>query len=103
MEGLIAHVLIQKCQFHIQMPDNEIESPVSGGIGGVGAHSSLELAIRADGHACNVSHLTKRAVAIIVKQEIGHVVVSDEDVLPTVVVVIKSYDAQTVAALLPDS
>src|SRR5579859_2622940 len=67
IECLIPHVLIDPRELHIQMSDNEIESPVSGSIGGIGAHSSFELAIRADGHAGNISHFTKGSVAIVVK------------------------------------
>src|SRR5579862_1611646 len=85
------------------MCDDQVQPAVSGGIRGICAHAGLELAVRTDRDTSQISHFAKRTITVVVKQEVRHVVIGDEDVLPTVVVVVEGYDAQAVPAFKANS
>src|SRR5260370_35973871 len=85
------------------MAYDEVQSPLSRGVGGVRSHAGFELSIGADGDSGQISRFAKSPIAIVVKEEVGHVVVGDENVLPAVVVVVERHHSETVPALYSDS
>src|SRR5579872_4657383 len=85
------------------MGDNEPESSIVSNVAGIDSHPRLKLAIQTNGHASFISDFAKRAVTIVAKQEIRHVIVGDENILPPVIVVVEGDYAKPVATLEPDS
>ena len=78
------------------MSDDQIHASAACHVGGVRSHASFKLAISADSNTGQIPDFSKRAIAIVVKQKIRHVIVGDENVLPAIVVIIESHHAKTV-------
>ncbi len=81
---------------------DQVHAAAAGGVRGVRPHAGLEQTVCADRDAGSVSYFAESAVAVVVKQKIRHMVIGNEDVLPAVIVIIKSDHAQAIASLQPE-
>src|SRR5438445_2672626 len=78
----------------------QVETSTSCGVRSVCAHSGLELAVDTDRYARRIPYFAERAVPIVVEQGIRHGVVSNENVLPPITVVIKCHHSEPTCWLL---
>ena len=78
------------------MSDDQIHGARASCVRRIGAHACFELSVAADGDPGQISNLAKRSIAIVLKQKIRHVIVGDEDVLPTVVIVVECDHAESI-------
>ena len=85
---------------HVKMRDNDIHVAVAGYVGRICSHPGFKLAIAADCNPGDVTHFAKRPITVVVEQRVGHMVIGDEDVLPSVVVIIEGDNAESVAGVL---
>src|SRR5581483_4923211 len=81
------------------MSDGDIQPRTPGSIGGVGAHSRFGKTVVAHGDSGEVCKLGERTVEVVVEEGIGHRVVGNENVLPTIVVIVERDYAQAVGRL----
>src|SRR5882672_1009611 len=98
----VAQSSIETGVFQIEVSDKNVRPAVSINIGGVGSHPRFGLAVFADGDAGLEGHFAEAPVTIVTEEEVRVGVVGDEDILPAVVVEVKSNNAQTAAGMRPD-
>src|SRR5690348_14708906 len=99
IEELALQILIQPRELGIQVSYHKIESAASPDVPRVRAHACFGQAIHADRHTTLIPDFTKRPVAIIVKQEIGHRIICNKNILPSIVVIVESHHTEAVARL----
>src|SRR5690348_4874680 len=99
VKELAPEILIQPRELRIQVSYHKIESAASPDVPRVRAHACFGQAIHADRHTTLIPDFAKRPVAIIVKQEIGHRVVRNKNILPSIVVIVESHHTEAVARL----
>src|SRR6266478_6436112 len=98
VESLRAHVAIQRIGLLLKVRDEEAETAAMVVIAPVNAHVAQFHAFAAEGYAAEHSHVGERSVVIVVIEIVGDGVVGDEEIGPSVVVVIHPHDAQAVVA-----
>src|SRR6266542_4010266 len=97
-----AQIPIETGVLKIEVRDKNVRPAVAINVGGVSSHARFGLAVFADGDAGLESHFAEATVVIVTEKEIRVRVVSDEDVLPAVVVEVECNYAQTAAGVRPD-
>src|SRR5579859_6300997 len=99
----IVKIAIKARLLEIEVSDNKVLPSRARGIRGVRPHARLGAALAAHGNSGKVAHLAKRPVTIIVEKKVGHGVVGNKNVLPTVVVIIECDHPEPVPRHLPYS
>ena len=91
------HALIRKITQHEALPAGVVV------VGRIGAHASAGGAGLAIGQSSRDSHIGKGTVVIVVVELVGLSIVADEEVEPSVVVIVKERDTQRLAGGIVES
>src|SRR5579859_1103170 len=99
----IVKIAIKARLLEIEVSDNKVLPSRTRGIRRVRPHARLGAAVAAHGDSGKVANLAKRPVTIIVEKKVGHGVVGNKNVLPTIVVIIECHHPEPVPRHLPYS
>ncbi len=94
-----ARLVFEHAMLLFQMTHEEIHPAASGGIGRIHTHARFCQAVAADGGPGKVADFPKGPVSLVLKKVVRHSVVGNEDVLPSVEIVVEGDDAQAVRGL----
>src|SRR5579859_2804503 len=99
----IVKIAIKARLLEIEVSDNKVLPSRARGIRRVRPHARLGAALAAHGNSGKVAYLAKCPVSIIVEKKVGHGIVGNKNVLPTVVVIIECDHPEPVPRHLPYS
>ena len=85
-KGAAAQVLVEGVGLQLEVGDDDVEQAVAVVVAHVDPHAGLGPALVAERGAGEQRDVLEGAVALVVEEEVGLVVVGDVDVLPAVVV-----------------
>ena len=94
-EQAVAEIAKQVVRLQLEVRDHQIEAAVAIVVAEVGAHAGPGFAVAGDRDAGQQADFAKDATALVVIQEVRHQIVGDEQVRPSVVVVVAEHDPQT--------
>src|ERR1700676_1491326 len=98
VETLRAHIAIERVGLLLEVRDEKAEAAAVVVIAPIDAHVAEFQAVATEGYAGKHAHVGEGAVVIVVVEIVGDGIVGDEEIGPTVVVIVHPHDPEAVVA-----
>src|SRR4029077_19476186 len=95
----VAIVLIESVALVGEIGDDQVGPAVIVVIGEVDAHAGISAAVAVDGYLRRQTHFFKRAITLVVVEELDHGVVGDKEIDVAIAIVVRQRNAESFASL----